>query len=93
MSWFYVIIKGKVEWKRGRKESPSARCIPSSHALSYHFHRGLVDCVVVVVVLCGLERLKGPMTATRCGVISCYKLFWKSAPYDITCGRVHPDVC
>ena len=36
--------------------------------------------------------LKVPWHATRCGVISRYKPFWKSAPYDITGGRVHLDV-
>ena len=36
--------------------------------------------------------LKFPRRATRCGVISRYKPFWKSAPYDITGGRVHLDV-
>ena len=34
-----------------------------------------------------------PWHATRCGVISWYKPFWKSSPYDITGGRVHQDVC
>ena len=29
----------------------------------------------------------------RCGLISRYKSFWKSDPYDITGGRVHLDVC
>ena len=36
--------------------------------------------------------LKVPWHATRCGVISRYKPFWKSAPYDITSERVHLDV-
>ena len=31
--------------------------------------------------------VKGPWHATRCGVISCHKPFWKLAPYDIIRGR------
>ena len=38
------------------------------------------------------DLLKVPWHATRCGVISRYKPFWKSAPHDITGGRVHLDV-
>ena len=37
--------------------------------------------------------LKVPCHASSCGVIGLYKPFWKSAPYDITDGRVHLDVC
>ena len=38
------------------------------------------------------DNLKVSWHATRYGVISRYKPFWKSAPYDITGGRVHLDV-
>ena len=34
---------------------------------------------------------KGPVTSHQ--VISRYRPFWKSAPYDITGGSVHLDVC
>ena len=41
----------------------------------------------------GCFILKVQWHATRSGVISRYKPFWKASPYDITGGRVQPNVC
>ena len=54
------------------------------------------SCLFRVLVLrWGKRLLKVPWQATRCGVISGFKPFWrwKSAPYDIISGRIHLDVC
>ena len=63
-------------------------CTVCKSSVPHHCGDHLLPLIWAHSPICRV-KFKVPWHATRCGVLSRYKPFWKSAPYDITGGRVH----